>query len=299
MNRRTLVLGMGSLLIGGQMALAKESDMRIIDTQSGKDASWKNMLDNAAKSHAVFLGEQHDDTETHRVELSILKDLYKRVGKRLILSMEMFERDQQILLDQHLAGVITAAELGQKTKLWNNYATDYAPMVQFSAAEHIPVLAANCPNAIIRKIGQGGLAALASLPESERKYVADSIIAPDGDAYAQKFMATMSGMGGAHGAAMEPATLRRIYEAQCTRDDTMAESIVRSMSPTSVVLHVNGGFHSEGGLGTVARVQWRRPIATRTTIIHIIPTKDPLSSVGMEPGSTPGNYVVFVKNAKD
>jgi len=300
MNRRDALLGLAgvALVPSMAMAMASETDFRIIETATGKEVRWKAMLDNAAKTDAVFVGEQHDDPETHRIELAILEDLHARAGRRLILSMEMFERDQQVVLDQHLAGVLTEEELGKKTKLWGNYTTDYAPMVRFAAKNMVPVVAANCPNTIIRKVGQGGIDALAKLPESERRFAAKTVIAPAADAYADKFTETMSGMGGSHGPAMDPAMLRRIYEAQCTRDDTMAESIHRAMTTGSVVLHINGGFHSESGLGTVARLQWRRPLGHRSTVIQVVPVKGSLKSAVVPKGQITGTYVVFVPDRR-
>jgi len=124
------------------------------------------------------------------------------------------------------------------------------------------------------------------------------VIAPAADAYADKFTETMSGMGGSHGPAMDPAMLRRIYEAQCTRDDTMAESIHRAMTTGSVVLHINGGFHSESGLGTVARLQWRRPLGHRSTVIQVVPVKGSLKSAVVPKGQATGTYVVFVADKR-
>ena len=46
----------------------------------------------------------------------------------------------------------------------------------------------------------------------------------------------MNAMGGAHGGtAMDDATITRFYEAQCLRDETMAESITRLWNPQSAV----------------------------------------------------------------
>ena len=53
----------------------------------------------------------------------------------------------------------------------------------------------------------------------------------------------------------------QIYQAQCIKDDTMAESIVlqRWIDPRRPILHVNGTFHSDYHQGTVARLIARRP----------------------------------------
>jgi uncharacterized iron-regulated protein len=79
MNRRDALLGLAGVALVPSMAMASETDFRIIETATGKEVRWKSMLDVAAKSDAVFVGEQHDDPETHRIELAILEDLHARL----------------------------------------------------------------------------------------------------------------------------------------------------------------------------------------------------------------------------
>ena len=64
---------------------------------------------------------------------------------------------------------------------------------------------------------------------------------------------------------MTPEMLYSIYQAQCIKDDTMAESIarLRAADPARLVLHATGSFHCDYRLGTVLRVIARRsPPAT-------------------------------------
>ncbi len=51
------------------------------------------------------------------------------------------------------------------------------------------------------------------------------------------------------------------FATQCLNDDKMAESIYEYLRkhPDSVVLHINGCFHSDRHLGTVERMQQRAP----------------------------------------
>ena len=69
----------------------------------------------------------------------------------------------------------------------------------------------------------------------------------------------MEDMGGHGGPAMSPEMIGRFYEAQCVKDETMAESIARALDahPDALVVQVAGGFHVEEGLGTVERVTRR------------------------------------------
>jgi uncharacterized iron-regulated protein len=186
--------------------------------------------------------------------------------------MEMIERDGQKPLDEYLAGRLPEAELPKAVVGWPNYKADYRPLVEFAREKRIPVYGSNAPQAIVRRVGREGLAAvLPSLPADQRALVAGYVQAPE-DEYYRRFADVMTGGGDSHG-KMDPAQLKRIYEAQCTRDDTMAETVAKALVGGRRVLHVNGSFHSDAALGTAARVLWRRPLGTRITIVKVVPVK--------------------------
>jgi len=244
----------------------------ITDMRTGKAVSQSDLLDRLARADVVFLGEQHTDPATHALELSVLKGLHKRAGARLTLGMEMWERDAQPALDSYLQGRTAEAAFLKTARPWSNYRTDYRPLVEYAKANGIPVLAANVPQAVASAVGKRGLAALADAPPG---LAARLVQAPQDGAW-QRFKAVMESMGGAHGgAAMGEATVGHFYEAQCVRDETMAETIARRLeaAPNGLVLHINGQFHSDYGDGIPRRVLWRRPLA-RVIIVSIVPVAD-------------------------
>ena len=69
----------------------------------------------------------------------------------------------------------------------------------------------------------------------------------------------------------------RFYYAQCVKDETMAESVaaayrsVASVRP--VVVHFNGAFHSDFGLGTASRVE-RRLKDSRVRVVTMLPVEN-------------------------
>ncbi|MBK8979464.1 MAG: ChaN family lipoprotein [Planctomycetes bacterium] len=203
-----------------------------------------------AKRDVVFLGEFHDNDLAHLQHQQILRLLYaERPG--LVLSMEMFERDVQSVLDDYLHGQIDEAEFLADARPWGNYAEHYRPMVEFCKAHGIPVIAANLPREVAKKVSREGVASLAASEWGPRETSAPK------DAYWAEFQAAMGDHG--NGAA---DMMFSFYEAQCAKDDTMAESILAALdsrTPRPLVVHVNGEFHSRDRLGTVARVMWRRP----------------------------------------
>jgi uncharacterized iron-regulated protein len=72
---------------------------RVFDTRAKGFSDFEVMLADLSRADAVFVGEQHDDPNTHRLELAIVEGLTRR-GVPVVVAMEMFERDVQPLIDQ-------------------------------------------------------------------------------------------------------------------------------------------------------------------------------------------------------
>jgi uncharacterized iron-regulated protein len=268
-----------------------ETGWSAYEASTGRQVRWRDLPGRLATADAIFLGEEHNDPETHRAEASLLEAIHKKVGDRLTLAMEMFERDGQAALSDYLAGKADEAALKKAVRLWPNYATDYRPMVEYAKANRVPVLASNAPQRIVRRVGQEGLGTvLASLPSEDKSLVAAYVNAPAGDSYAGRF-SRIIGEGHGEGKEMDTAMVQRFYEAQCLRDDTMAETVARALHDGRTVLHVNGSFHSDAGLGTAARVLWRRPLGTRLAVVKIVAYND---KPDPKPLQDEADYLVFV-----
>jgi uncharacterized iron-regulated protein len=251
---------------------------RIVSAATGQNIPFAQMADAAAKADVVFFGEMHDDDETHRAELSLLAAIGER-RDRVVLSLEMFERDVQPMLDAYLAGRMTEADFVAQSRPWPNYATDYRPLVELAKAKGWPVIAANVPRRLASGVSRRGLASVDSLPAVDRAYVASDLQCPQ-DQYYRNFVAVMGGgHGGAGGAPGQAGSGARsmtdlFYESQCVKDETMAESIVRGRRDRAIVVHFNGAFHSDFGLGTVSRVVRRVP-GVKTVVVSAVPSPAP------------------------
>ena len=249
---------------------------RVYDTRRGAFSDFEVMLADLAGADVVFVGEQHDDPNTHRLEAAILQGLLRR-GKAVTVSLEMFERDVQSTLDAFLAGRIDEAAFLAAARPWPRYATDYKPLVEVASANRWPVIAANVPRKYASTVSKAGLGALESLPPAERAHVAKDIQCPL-DAYFDRFAETMNShpMPGSEKLpeAERRATSERYYFAQCIKDETMAESIASAVDSNSSrqgpVVHFTGAFHSDFGAGVAERVRRRLP-SKRAVVISILP----------------------------
>ena len=273
--------------------------IRVVDAASKQDVDFDALLKRLSETDVVFFGEQHDDPETHRTELALL-DAIGRLGRPVILSLEMFERDAQPLLNEYLAGRIGEADFLAKSRPWDRYITDYRPMVELARSKGWPVIASNIPRPMASAVGRKALAALDTLTPLERTWAARDIKCPE-DAYRARFMETMRGHGpgGAApqaGDTLPTAVANRFYVAQCIKDETMAESIVESRNgrqPDAIVVHYDGAFHSDYKQGTVDRVKRRAP-ALRLMVITAVPVIDQ-STATLADHSGRADFIIFTK----
>jgi len=291
LSRRAVLLTAAVLAL--PTARAAASFWRVHDTRAGRAVGYEDFFRCLASAEAVFVGEEHDDPETHQAELWLLENLHERWGPKLTLAMEMFERDGQNALDDYLAGRSTEAQLAKAVRLWSNYKTDYRPLIEYARARRFPVIGSNVPRGIARDASQNGAtAALTKLPEKDKPLAAAFTNAPD-DAYFSRFRSII---GEGHGGpTLDEAAIRRFYEAQCLKDDTMAESVARALETGRRVLHVSGAFHLDAGLGIPARVLWRRPVpAPRLALVKIVPVLGDLARADAGKWRNEADFLLFV-----
>ncbi|MBA3986800.1 MAG: ChaN family lipoprotein, partial [Flavobacteriales bacterium] len=94
-----------------------------IFTSSGEETVYSNLLENISSADIVLFGEQHNSAISHWLQYELTSDLTK--SKNIIVGAEMFERDNQEVLNEYLAGEIDQKGLDTLARLWINYRTDY------------------------------------------------------------------------------------------------------------------------------------------------------------------------------
>jgi uncharacterized iron-regulated protein len=258
----------------------------LVRTEAGaaapRIASVAETADVLAEFDVVFLGEMHRHAGIHHAQMALFREIHARAPD-LALSMEQFERDGQPVLDEYLAGKIGENTLAGRVDLWANYGTSYRPLVEFAKEHRLPVIAANAPGMVVRCVGMEGVAFLARLKPEQRDWAAAEINLFEGP-YRDKFLGFATSDSGHGGMApakpgekpAPSAQALRSFEAQATRDDTMAESIARHLqqNPGRKVVHTTGHFHSDAFLGTVERLQLRLP-ALKIAVVAPVEAKGP------------------------
>ena len=123
-----------------------DNNHRIFDAK-GNPANLDKIIEEFGESDVAFLGEQHDDAVAHNLQLKILEAVYEKYGRQRkpILSLEMFEREVQIVLDEYLKNQISETHFLSSSRAWKNYKTDYRPLIEYAKTKNMEVVAANAP----------------------------------------------------------------------------------------------------------------------------------------------------------
>jgi uncharacterized iron-regulated protein len=272
---------------------------RVYDTKRKRFVDLETMVAAIARADAAFLGEFHDDPGTHRLQRAILEGTARRRQGKVVLALEMFERDAQPQLNAYLASEIDEPTFLANSRPWPNYNADYRPLVEFAKENRWPVVGGNVPRRIASQVARRGLIALDSLPAADRPFVAAQNSCPRDD-YFTRFDAVMGDMS-AHGMRPSPeertTMVSRMYESQCAKDEAMGEAVANAMTEhNTLVIHANGAFHSDYRLGTVERVRRRAPRA-KLIVVTFAPVKDLDTANGREKRKM-GDYVVFTLDPK-
>lgn len=263
----------------------------VFDGRTGEIMTFEQMLDKLAAADAVFLGESHIDETTHRVEYEVYDRLLHRRDGAVVLAMEMFERDVQPALNSYVAGEIDESEFLERSRPWGQYRSAYRPLIERARAGGYPVIASNFPRPLTRQIAREGLAALDTLDANERR-TAPAEILPNTPAYWRRVDNAVRG----HIGSM-PSTEgddQRLTSTQTLWDNAMGESCALALDahPGSMVLHVNGGFHSMYWDGSVRQLALRKPDA-RILTVDVRSTRNP--SVTTLDGAAVADFVVMAE----
>ncbi len=199
----------------------------------GKKVSFKRMLNKMNNTDIVLFGEHHNNPIVHWLQYETTVELSKK--RLLTLGAEMFEADNQNELNDYLTGKIDQKALDTLARLWNNYKTDYKPLVDFAKKEKLKFIATNIPRRYASKVFKGGFKKLDELSENEKEWIAPLPIKYD--ATLPGYVKMKSMMGG-HGGDNLP-------KAQAIKDATMGYFILKNRNKNNLFIHYNGSYHSD------------------------------------------------------
>ena len=254
----------------------------VFDSATGQRMSSAVLLERIAKADVVVVGERHTDAAGHIWQQQLLKQLFAADGSTF-LSVEEFDRSQQLYLDAYAAGEMTGAELKQQRNFvgpgvkdhWEEW---YLPKLAIARAAEVPVVASNAPLKYSRHARNEGCNNPGDFPPEEAALF-ECPVADADPVYYRRFRNTMLRVSRKNQAMglkpLKEEQIEKMFRAHRVWDATMADSIVTASSGTSRVIHLVGSFHVDYDGGLIEEIRARAPELSIVTI-SIKPVTDEL-----------------------
>ena len=263
----TLLLSLTALV-----SYAQPKPAYSIFTADGKQTDYGRMLKTLQDADIIFIGETHNCPVAHWMEYEITSDFIRKFPKGLTLGAEMFETDNQLLVDEYTRGLISSDKFEAEAKLWDNYWTDYSSLLYLAREHKLRFVATNVPRRYASFVKDNGLEALGNLPDAAKNLMAPLPITFDAqaqDAAMFGFMQMMGGKGSANS---------HFAEAQAIKDATMAWFISRNFDRKFI--HYNGNFHSDNRGGIIPYLEQYLPGKKIATVCSV--RQDNINSLDKE-----------------
>jgi uncharacterized iron-regulated protein len=247
----------------------------IQETAGGSFQTWDVLMESLSGASVVILGELHNDAVGHGVQLAAVEDILAQAGDGAV-AMEMLERDEQLLVEDYIDGVLSSAEFAKMTNsaAWagpGSWSAWYQPIIDATVAAGGHVIAANAPRRYVTLARTGGVDAVDRLSPERRVLVELPQTIPP-PSYLRRFKEAMGDN------RPDDSVIDDYFRAQQTWDTTMAHSIAAAgPRPDRPVILLVGQFHSNYQGGVTASLKELLGDGVEVVVIAMVPT-------------TPGNF---------
>jgi uncharacterized iron-regulated protein len=243
-----------------------EKNYMLYSNQKSSEISLDNLVSLAGQYDVILFGEEHNDSVAHFLQFALYKKMHEKYGDSVILSMEMFDRDVQNVLDEYMKGMIKESHFKKDARAWSNY-RDYRPLVEYAKTNKLDVYAANAPMRYVSLTNRKGQAELLKLSPLAKTWIAPLPFDTAQGAYYTKLREVMgynmkaTGKHGGDSVLVVPSGMPGSLSGQSLWDATMAYTIstVFNSRQNAKVLHLNGRFHSDDFFGIYQQLQKYAP----------------------------------------
>lgn len=268
-------------------ALSKSQEIdkhfKIFDVKKQKTIAVDDIIKDMSTADVLFFGEEHNDSIGHYLEALIFKKMTQAYPNKTALTLEMFHTDVQPIINEYLNGNISEKNFIKEARAWNNY-KDYRPMIEEAKTNKLSVIGGNAAARYSNAVTKNGIDVLSTFPKESKQFIAPLPIDTATGRYYDKFIETLGGhsMGG-----------MKVYQTQNFWDATMAWSITKFAKANKDVkiFQVNGRFHSDEKLGTLAKL---KNYAPKLKILNISSfSADDFINPDWEKYKTLGDYIII------
>jgi uncharacterized iron-regulated protein len=261
----------------------------VIYDKAEKVLTYQEMVMAVSNADIVLFGETHNNPVIHWLQFQLTKDLHKTKNGNLILGGEFFETDVQLVVNEFLGGLIRENSFEKESRIWDNYTTDYKPLLTFAKQNKIPFWATNIPRRYAAAVSANGTEVLTKTDTVvKREYFPPLPIPIDYDLPSYKNMLSMMGSGG-----VMHTNANNFVAAQAIKDATMAFKIQQNFKQGHLFLHINGAYHSDFYEGIVWYLKKYAPTLKIITITTA--EQDDLNEVE-DKHSNKADFIICVPN---
>lgn len=282
-------------------------DYRVYD-RWGNRTSLRTLVGSSVGDDVLLVGEEHGDRVGHAVEALLLETVLREIGaprdsgRPVVLSMEMFERDVQYIVDEYLAGLISEDHFLRSARPWDDYDARYRPLVEMAKEHGIPLLAANAPRRYVNRVTAEGPESLTDLSVEGLRYLPPLPYPGPSPLYREQWDAimqsAMESVEGVEGVERDYSVSPNAIYAQALWDASMGHAITQALvrRMDAFVVHLSGSFHVARGTGIPERIDGYRP---GTEVTSVVMTRvDDIDAWSEEEHAPLGDFVVLTRSAR-
>jgi len=211
----------------------------IIDTRTGRQVSFDDLLGALVEVPVVFIGETHNQVSHHEIQLKIIRALLE-VQVEVMLGVEMFTYEIQPILDAWTRGELdegTFLRAVDWDAIWGYPYILYRDILDEARIWSLKVLGLNAPRDVIQRIAREGLKGLS--PENRSKVAKDIVLdLPDYRKYIERQYTEHD--------QKDLDSFEFFFQAQRAWDETMADILANQLPEierTGKILVLAGSGH--------------------------------------------------------
>ena len=222
---------------GPGTAIAEYGD-HILQTDSQTTLGLGQILSDLKEAPIIFVGEQHNDTRHHDLQLRVLRTLHN-LGTPVAVGLEMFTARDQQYLDSWVQGTLSEKEfIRAHERNWGNTWKLYSSIYFYAREKGIHLIGLNVPEEITTLVARKGFSSLSPEQRSQLPLVSCDID--------EKYMSFIKTALSVHEPPETSRNLESFCEAQLIWDTAMAFRLVRHLehNPGVTVVVIAGNSHS-------------------------------------------------------
>ena len=130
--------------------------------RTGRTITFNQLVQEIKNNQVIYIGENHDNSTHHQVQLDIVKSLYE-YNTKIAIGMEMFQSKFQDTVNDYIFGNMSEQQFLDKTEYNKRWGYDYSlykPIIDFAKTNNVPIIALNIESEVIKDISKKGISKL-------------------------------------------------------------------------------------------------------------------------------------------